>query len=707
MPYGSNPIAMGWLLALQVSKPPRHSAYTAGVTDPVSDAPLDETIAQDREAAAAVRERIARDPQPPQPAGYRVLQPIGRGAFGAVWLAEQANTGRRVAIKRYDRAGADWPLMAREVEKLAALDSARNIVRLIEVGWDDPQPYFVMEHLPGGSLADRLRERAADDAPPQPLPTETAVRVAREIARGLRQAHGVGVLHCDLKPGNVLLDHPNLDEAEIRLCDFGQARLSQSQRIEESPALGTLFYMAPEQTRDDARPDARWDVYAFGAVLHQMLTGRPPHRTGEAESDLASTTRSGRLDAYRQLADRPVPRIEGIDRDLADLVSDCLQPDPALRPPNAQALLDRLDRRDRRRQRRPLVTLALLAPLAFSLIMLAVARTAIPQAVRHSEESLARQTLDGNQLSARLLAAGLQQDLEIRIAELVEQSRRPEVIAALAAADGEPSETVQSLLASMEARSQAALAATGRRPDTSWFVNDRTGVQVARVPRDVTIGGRFAWRDYFHGRGVQYAPDDLPPDLAIRERPGLSLPYRSKATGQYMVALVVPVRDGDRDVGILARTVHLYAILDAWEERLQSEGSPQERLLSLAGVDGGRLIRLLDHRWMTPAHIAEMDDDRLAELLTYPGGTETFGISADYADPIAAVDTDYDLPWLAAAAPVAGTDWVAIVQERRGPALEPVDQMRDVFVFWGTVLLGVFALLLVALWALLARTASA
>lgn len=167
-----------------------------------------------------------------------------------------------------------------EVEKLAFLFADRYVVQLIDVGWDADPPYYIMEYLEHGSLAERLKDG--------PLPVAEAIHLFREIAIGLVHAHGKGVLHCDLKPANVLLDQ----DLHPRLADFGQSRMSNEQR----PALGTLFYMAPEQADLKAVPDARWDVYALGAVFYCMLTGQPPYRTEEA-----STTISGGGDLEEQL----------------------------------------------------------------------------------------------------------------------------------------------------------------------------------------------------------------------------------------------------------------------------------------------------------------------------------------------------------------------------------------------------------------------
>ena len=123
----------------------------------------------------------------------------------------------------------------------------------------------------------------------------------RKICIGLNRCHAKGVLHCDIKPANILLG----DDNEPRLADFGQSRLSN----EQTPALGTLFYMAPEQADLNSTPDASWDVYAVGAIMFRMLTGQPPYRDEQIVEQLDTAgSLQKRLEHYREaIASSPPP----------------------------------------------------------------------------------------------------------------------------------------------------------------------------------------------------------------------------------------------------------------------------------------------------------------------------------------------------------------------------------------------------------------
>ena len=646
--------------------------------------------------------------------GYQIEQCLGEGSFGSVWLARELRTGKKVAIKFYARGrGVDWSLLSREVEKLAVLYTSRNIVRLIDVAWDHDPPYFVMEYLENGSLAQKL-ERGR-------LPVDDAVRITRAMAQALVHAHGSGVLHCDLKPANVLFDAGG----DARLCDFGQSRLSS----ERTPALGTLFYMAPEQAVLDGIPDARWDVYALGALLYQMLTGSAPGRiTGyEGQLQKAGTTED-RLAAYRQLLQSSPPPsahrgLSGVDKRLAEIVDRCLDRDPVKRLANAQIVLDLLDQRDRARSRRPLLLLALLGPLLFLVAMYWMAESAVPRIVSAAEENLTSRALAGDVISARILAESVHQDILTRIEELEFEAGTPHVRQIIADSTGKSAIELQTLCRQAGAESPAALnysllnqaraEASKRHTDRSWFLTDAEGRQVFRHPvlgdsGKSTIGDQFHRRDYFHGTG-----DDLPEStpkgtVTPRTKSGVSAAYTSQATGQYAIAIAVPVWDESktRVIGVLGRSLHLTDLLDPWEKQLQGESRPDQRFLALAesarDVKSNRELALLDHHWMTPANMASHKSK------VYLSPEQALQIRNEdrtgrYLDPVAALDPQFTGDWLAAWAPVEGTHWIAIVQERRDIALQPVGDLRNVFVRSGYIAIAVFSVMLGVFWLLLRR----
>ena len=187
------------------------------------------------------------------------------------------------------------------------------------------------------------------------------------------------------------------------MCDFGQSRLSN----EQNPALGTVFYMAPEQADLQAVPDARWDVYALGALLYHMLCGEPPYRTPELEEAIkAAPTLETKLAIYRQrIRSSPKPlglrSRPGIDRRLAEIVERCLQVDPEKRYPNAQAVLDTLVLRDRSRARRPLITLGIVGPSLLLLGMAWLVVQLLDTTGTDASVTMIRRALESDTLSAR------------------------------------------------------------------------------------------------------------------------------------------------------------------------------------------------------------------------------------------------------------------------------------------------------------------
>jgi len=201
---------------------------------------------------------------------YRILRLLGRGGFGFVYEAQDTLVHREIAIKEMIPAlvGEEAILRRFLVEARATMElSHEQIVRTHNVFQEGGNYYIVMECMAGGSLEERLRGKGA-------LPVEEAVRIASEVCAGLDYAHRRGIVHCDLKPANILFDK----DGTAKVADFGIAHVSGEMltRSWMTPAgfvAGTLPYMSPEQA-DGVREDPRVDVYALGAVLYRMLTGR-------------------------------------------------------------------------------------------------------------------------------------------------------------------------------------------------------------------------------------------------------------------------------------------------------------------------------------------------------------------------------------------------------------------------------------------------
>ena len=250
---------------------------------------------------------------------YEVLEELGRGASGAVLRGRDPRDGREVALKLLlePLEGEGRQRILRELTLLRALDH-RGIVRVLDHGLDGAgRPWLALELVSGGSLEDRVRTRG-------PLPDAAVRALGAELGEALAHAHARGLVHRDLKPGNVLLEA----DGRARLADFGLARRQgpvDATRLTETGAiLGTPAYMAPEQARD-ARVGPAADVWALGATLYFALTGAPPF---EAPSLFALLTLLlGPAPAPRPSARRPV-----IDPDLEAVVMRCLAKDPAARP---------------------------------------------------------------------------------------------------------------------------------------------------------------------------------------------------------------------------------------------------------------------------------------------------------------------------------------------------------------------------------------
>ncbi len=261
---------------------------------------------------------------------YELLEQIGRGGQGVVFRARQKSLNRTVALKVISlgqwASEAHVKRFRREAEAAARLEHP-CIVPIYEVGERDGSCYFSMKFVEGGQLDEVIRR--------EPMPPRRAAELIAKVARTVHYAHEHGILHRDIKPGNILLDA----KGEPHLTDFGLARLveSESTVTRTLEVLGTPSYMAPEQAEgENEAVSSATDVYGIGAVLYQLLTGQPPFAGG--------TT----YETIKLLLDtepRP-PRLLNpkIDRDLSTICLKCLEKDPQRRYSSALALAEDSER---------------------------------------------------------------------------------------------------------------------------------------------------------------------------------------------------------------------------------------------------------------------------------------------------------------------------------------------------------------------------
>lgn len=265
---------------------------------------------------------------------YRIVGLLGTGATSEVFLAEDESNGAPVVVKCLARSAArDAQVRERFVcgARAAMAVQHRSVARVFSV--EEPParlPYVVMEALLGESLADYLDRVGALEEP-------EALALSREVAAALTAAHAVGIVHRDMKPGNLFLLRQPAD-AKVKLIDFGFAKDTRDPDAGPSSTnvvIGTAQYMAPEQILTDP-VDVRTDVYGFGAVMFRLLTGHLPF-----DLDVG-------VDLFSHQVFSPIPPpswlVESLDADLEQVVLRCVRKHPDNRYPTMQAVLDDLDR---------------------------------------------------------------------------------------------------------------------------------------------------------------------------------------------------------------------------------------------------------------------------------------------------------------------------------------------------------------------------
>lgn len=284
---------------------------------------------QSRIAAAkiAIKEEKSgnqRSAESGAPGRYRILRKLGQGGMGVVFLAEDTLLSRTIAYKVLPPSVKDNPKVMEsflQEARVAAAINHPNIVTVYDTGSDGDEPYIVMEYVDGMTLKEILEKSPS-------ITTKDIVRIGRQLCQGLDYAHAKNVIHRDIKPANIMINK----EFQVKIMDFGLAKVLSGTVQEGTGVKGTPLYMSPEQIKG-TQIDHRSDLYSLGCTFYRMATGRPPFYEGDVYYHHLNTTPPSPQSVNPQ-----------IPTALSDLILRCLQKEPGKRYPKARDISADLER---------------------------------------------------------------------------------------------------------------------------------------------------------------------------------------------------------------------------------------------------------------------------------------------------------------------------------------------------------------------------
>ncbi len=551
------------------------------LSNPINDSDSAKTpIASESARSASKRLSVG---MPPVKQDYRPRHQLGSGSFGEVWLVEEWVNGkclRLLAVKflHPGHAGALTELFD-EVEKLVPLIRERGIVHIHHFDIENERPYFSMDYAAEGSLAKLIASQ--DD---KRLPVSHALTIFRRIVEAIAAVHRKGIIHCDLKPENVLLD----EDFQPMVADFGQARL----KGKGPPNTGSWYYMAPEQMEAYGRnAETSCDVYALGAIFYKMVTGNEPRANAAThESISAQMSVREKLDRHRKsilAAPKPVDHhsLVGIDVPLRSIIDRCLETEQGYRFVDGNALIAALDKRDRIFEKRKKIGLGLISTTLVMILLIILLVTYLPSLFHDSARYVIDAARDRDAIAATLAGDIVDDGLQDKLVLVRKWADDPVLREAFGKAIERPggnaslkAKIVELLIENRtfglnvtDIKIMSASAYSHVGLELAVVTNQNESRPEAVDVREEYDGLLWNWRGWFNEVGSDQVPRETPYE-PIKE-PSISAPYWKVKPGkpevpEHAIAFSAPIvpPDGNTEArGVLVITV-LINPLFRWSE---------------------------------------------------------------------------------------------------------------------------------------------